>query len=253
MKILLCNDDGISSAGLLALYRSVSDLGEVFVVAPESGQSAVGHSVTLDRPISCRRVHVHESFWGYAVDGRPADCVKLALVELLPDRPDLLVSGINAGANVGINVLYSGTVAAAAEGALFGIPSVAVSLEMGQELDFEWAARIARKVLDRLLQSGMPPGALFNVNIPARRPGVPRGVRLARQSTMPMADRFRKSEDSGKVLYWLEGDFADCSDGPETDLHALRQGYVAVTPLKFDLTDETRLRELRSRHWPEQL
>jgi len=251
MRILLCNDDGIAAPGLLALHEAVRDLGEITVVAPSAGRSASGHAVTLGSPISCKRVHVHERFWGHSVGGSPADCVKLALAELMPSKPDLLISGINSGANVGINVLYSGTVAAAAEGALFGVPSVAVSLEFAEELDFDRAARIARKVIDALLANALDAGALVNINIPALRPGVPRGIRIARQSTIPMEDRFeRRDSGPGETIYVLSGGYGDRHDHPETDLHALREGYVAVTALKFDLTDTTGLQRLERVAWP---
>lgn len=233
------------------MHEAVRDLGEITVVAPSAGRSASGHAVTLGGPISCKRVHVHERFWGYSVGGSPADCVKLALAELMPLKPDLLISGINSGANVGINVLYSGTVAAAAEGALFGVPSVAVSLELVEELDFDRAAFIARKVIDALLAEGLGPGVLLNINIPALRSGVPKGVRITRQSTIPMEDRFeRRSDATSETIYVLSGAFGDKHDQPETDLHAIREGYVAISPLKFDLTDTTTLEVLEQITWP---
>jgi 5'-nucleotidase len=252
MKILLCNDDGITAPGLLALYQVVRDLGEVTVVAPSAAKSAMSHAVTVGIPITCQKMHVHEQFWGYSVAGSPADCVKLALGELMPQRPDLVLSGINFGANVGIDIFYSGTVAAAAEGAMFGVTSIAVSLEIVQEADFERAGRIARKVIDSLLAGGIRPASLVNVNIPALEAGVPKGVRLARQSTLTYEDRFeKKANGQGETLYILRGDRIDAGPGGETDLHALREGYVSVTPLQFDLTDQAGLPKLASVRWPE--
>ncbi len=252
MRILLCNDDGITAPGLTALYRAVRNLGEVTVVAPSAAKSAMSHAVTVGIPISCQKIHVHEEFWGYSVAGSPADCVKLALAELMPQRPDLVLSGINHGANAGIDIFYSGTVAAAAEGAMFGIAAVALSLEIVQEADFDRAGRIARKVIDSLLERGIRPASLTNVNIPALRPGVPRGVRLARQSTLTYEDRFeKKANGEGETLYLLTGTRLDIGRQTETDLHALRDGYVSVTPLQFDLTDHEGLPKLSDVPWPE--
>ncbi len=251
MRILLCNDDGITAPGLLALYKSVRDLGEVTVVAPAAAKSAMSHAVTVGIPITCQKIHVHEQFWGYSVAGSPADCVKLALAELMPDRPDLVLSGINHGANAGIDIFYSGTVAAAAEGAMFGIGSIAVSLEIVQEVDFDRAGRIARKVIDSLLARGIRPASLINVNIPALCQGVPKGVRLAKQSTLTYEDRFeKKMNGGGETLYMLVGGRMDIGRQPETDLHALREGYVSVTPLQFDLTDHAGLPRLADVPWP---
>lgn len=252
MKILLCNDDGITAPGLTALYRSVKSLGEVTVVAPSSAKSASSHAVTVGIPITCQRVRVQDEFSGYSVAGSPADCVKLALAELLPQRPDLVISGINFGANAGIDIFYSGTVAAAAEGALCGLPSLAVSLEIaGQPADFERAGRIARMVIDSILAWGLQPATLLNINIPALRPGVPKGVRIARQSTYFFEDRFENKGDSdSQTLYMLMGGRDETAQHPESDLHALREGYVSVTPLRFELTDYAALPGLAEIRWP---
>lgn len=261
MRILLTNDDGILAPGLAAMRRQLVTLGEVDVVAPATPQSAAAHAITVPGPIAVRHVRVGEAFEGYAVDGRPADCVKLALGPLLPHRPDLVVSGINDGANVAINVLYSGTVAAAAEGALFGVDAVAVSLERGESMDFDRAAQIARHVIERLVTA--PPGGdaatpargklsrrrgwLVNLNIPALRPGVPRGLRVVRQSTQPMQDTYSRHEaPDGRSYFWLEGAFDESAYESATDLHALCEGYVALTPLHFDLTNERLLEQMNA-------
>jgi 5'-nucleotidase len=250
VNILLTNDDGILAPGLAAMHRELVAVGEVSVVAPASPQSAAAHGITVGGPIAVRQVHVAEQFVGFAVEGRPADCVKLALSTLLDRRPDLVVSGINDGANVSINVLYSGTVAAAAEGALLGIPSVAVSLERGEEMDFERAAKIARTVIDRLNSVAGPDVPLINVNIPALRPGVPKGVRVVRQSTQLMQDRYiRHAGPDGRLYFWLEGEFEEATHQADTDLEALREGYVTLTPLHFDLTREDQLRRMCGRPW----
>ncbi len=257
MRILLTNDDGILAPGLAAMYRELAAIAEVSVVAPASPQSAAAHGITIHGPIAVRRVHVAEQYAGHAVEGRPADCVKIAITSLLDRRPDLVVSGINDGANVSINVLYSGTVAAAAEGALLGVPAVAVSLERGAEMDFDRAAKIARGVIERLVATAhLAPAAdaagtapLINMNIPALRPGVPRGVRVVRQSTQTMEDRYvRHTGPDGRLYFWLEGEFADTHEAA-SDLEALREGCVALTPLRFDLTHDERLVGMQRHAW----
>jgi 5'-nucleotidase len=251
VHILLTNDDGILAPGLAAMRRELCELGDVSVVAPESGQSGAGHAITVGDAVIASRVHVNEEFYGYSVVGRPADCVKVAVRELLADTPpDLVVSGINAGANIGINVLYSGTVAAAAEAAFYRLPAIAVSLEYRAELDFKGAARIARQVIASLITAGPRSGWLININIPALDGGPPRGIRVVRQSTQPMEEHFVKAKDPrGRTYFWLTGGFADQGE-PQTDLRAVSEGYVAVTPLRFDLTRDDELDTMRQWTWP---
>lgn len=249
--ILLTNDDGILAPGLAAMHAELCALGEVDVVAPSSGMSASGHSITIDYPVISQRLHVGGAFHGESVRGQPADCVKLAMKCLLRRTPDLVVSGINNGENVGIHVLYSGTVAAAAEGAMLGAPAIAVSLETGPEMDFARAAQLARGVIDQLLARGVRSGELYNVNIPALKPGWPRGVRVCRQSTLPIEDEFEvRTDPRGRQYYWLRGEFGEMRDEVDTDLHALREGYITVTPLHVDLTDRQKLVSMQSWAWP---
>jgi 5'-nucleotidase len=251
MRILLTNDDGILAPGIEALYRAVADLGEVDVVAPETPQSASGHAITVRSPMAVRRVHVNGVFWGWSVDGRPADCVKLALVELLPQRPDFVLSGINAGANTGINVLYSGTVAGAVEGAFFGIPAVAFSLELSDELNFPMAGRIARAVFERLVAARPAIKTCLNVNIPALDGGWPRGVRCCPQGTVAMEEHYvQQPTPEGHTLYWLDGRFPDRQVAPDSDQAAIRERYVTVTPLRFNMTDPEALPRLAELDWP---
>ena len=252
MQILLSNDDGILAPGILAMYNALAEGHTVDVVAPASVQSAAAHAITIRHPLICHRVHVGGRFHGTSVEGSPADCVKLAVHSLLPQRPDLVVSGINAGANVGIHVLYSGTVAAAAEGAILGLPAIAVSLEYSAEMDFDRAGAIARQVIDRIIERGLAPGHLYNVNIPALRAGWPRGVRVAPQSTLGLDEHFiQRADPNGRDYYWLSGEFGDSSGERDTDLCLLREGYVTVTPLQFDLTHVSRLSAMRDWPWPE--
>lgn len=251
MRILITNDDGIMAPGIEALYAAVADLGQVDVVAPETSQSAVGHAISVLTPMTVRRVHVNHVFHGWSVDGRPADCVKLAMIELLEQRPDFVLSGINAGVNTGINTLYSGTVAGAAEGAFFGIPSIAFSLRLSAELDFKRAGVVARRLFDTIVASKPPPGMCLNVNIPSLDSGWPRGVRVCPQSHVPMNDHYRKTSDGqGREIYWLDGKLPERDQCPDTDLEAVHDGYIAVTPLRFDLTDRERLPLLERFPWP---
>lgn len=252
MHILLTNDDGISAPGLAAMYRELTSLGQVTVAAPESAQSASAHAITINAPLMVQEVHVHNAFHGHAVSGRPVDCVKLALQELVQRPVDLLVSGINDGANVGINVLYSGTVAAAAEGAMLGIPSVAVSLERGEELDFARAARIAAALVRRMVERGLRPGMLLNVNIPNFGRGAPKDVRVVPQSVQVMDDHYVAHEGpDGVRQYWLQGKYGPVNRAEETDLRDLLDGHVTVTPLQFDLTAREAIGVLRGWDWPE--
>jgi 5'-nucleotidase len=251
MRLLLTNDDGILAPGLEALYQAVADLGPVEVVAPDDPQSGAGHAISVLKPLLVRRVHVNNVFHGWSVAGRPADCVKLAMIELLEERPDFVLSGINAGANAGVNVLYSGTIAGAIEGALFGVTAVAFSLELSDELDFHRAARVARAVLEHVIAAQPPPGTCLSVNIPALDKGWPRGVRCCPQAPVNWEEHYQKKTDGdGRAIYWLNGRLPDQVGGPDSDLAALRDGYVAVTPLRADLTDRQQLAQIGSWKWP---
>jgi 5'-nucleotidase len=251
MLILLTNDDGIQAPGIVAAYRGLAGLGDVQVVAPESVQSATGHGITLSAPLLTSRVTIENAFAGTAVDGRPADCVKLAVNQILPRRPDLVISGINSGANTGINVLYSGTVAAAVEAAFLGLPSIALSLYLRQDVptDFARAARWSRGVVQSLLESGLGGGQCVSVNLPALPPGrEPIGVRLVRQCTRPWIDTYdRRQDPRGRDYYWNSSVFKLGDTDADTDVAALRDGYITITPLQFDLTDHALLRRLQER------
>ena len=251
MRILLTNDDGILAPGIEALVRAVEDLGEVDVVAPETSQSAIGHAISVLTPMSVHRVHVNNAFHGWSVDGRPADCMKLAMIELLEQRPDFVISGINAGVNTGINVLYSGTVAGAVEAAFFGVPSMAISLELSDELDFTRAGKIARAVFQRYVAAQPAPGTCINVNIPALDDGWPHGARVCAQGTATMDDYYRKQTDEqGRTIYWLDGKMPEHDTSPDTDLAVVRERYVSINPLSFDMTHRGMLGEVAKWGWP---
>jgi 5'-nucleotidase len=255
MLILLTNDDGIYAPGLVALYREIRDLGEVHVVAPETVQSASGHGITLDTPLLTKRVTVEDAFTGIAVAGRPADCVKLAMAQLLPRTPDLVISGMNAGANVGINVIYSGTVAAAIEAAFLGAPSIAVSLHLHSDfqLNIETAAGHAREAIDKVIEVGMKPGQVISINLPASaQKAKPAGMKVVRQCTRPWVDTYEeRSDPRGRKYYWNSSVFTLGETEDDTDVAALRNGYITITPLQFDLTDHLMLRAWQEREWGE--
>jgi 5'-nucleotidase len=253
VRILLTNDDGVYAPGLRALRTELLSLGDVTVVAPATEQSAVGHSITLLTPLLVQEVRDEQNrFMGWAVEGRPADCVKLALLELLPEPPDVVVSGLNAGSNAGINVLYSGTVAAAIEGAFFRRVSIAVSLEYTrpQPLDFPRAAELARRVIEQILAHAPAPGTLFNVNIPSLEKGPVRGIRVLPQNVAAYLETFdRRRDPRGRIYFWSNPGFCCPEPHPDTDVTALEEGYITVTPLQFDLTRADLLREMSAWQW----
>jgi 5'-nucleotidase len=248
MLILLTNDDGIYAPGLVAMHRELSRIGEVYVVAPATEQSGVGHSITYLTPLIVKEMFNDgpngdpPTRWGWAVDGSPADCVKIGVAELCPGRPDLVVSGMNSGLNAGINVLYSGTVAAAIEGAFFGITSVAVSLEFGQHARLERAARVAREVIEHILKNKGPEPQLYNMNIPAAALSGAAEVVAVPMNVTRYGDNFEKRQDPwGRNYYWLRGGPAPLMPEHETDLSALAQGKITLTPLDYDLTRQATL------------
>jgi 5'-nucleotidase len=255
MRFLLTNDDGIYARGLNALCQELSQDAECIVVAPEIEQSAVGHAITISRPLMVRKARKNGNFLGYAVAGTPADCVKIGISELAGGPVDLVVSGINRGANVGINVLYSGTVSAATEAAIQGIPSMAVSLNARAEADFSYAARFARRMAAFILEHPLPHVAL-NVNVPAIPEEEIRGIVVVKQGRVRLTERFDKRVDPREnIYYWLTGEI-ECpvQEGEEeSDGAALKKGMITVTPICYDLTRYDLLDELQARvkgHFP---
>jgi 5'-nucleotidase len=251
MLILLTNDDGILAPGLLAMYRELKKLGDVVVVAPDTVQSATGHGITVATPILTNEVKVGDDFIGTSVGGRPADCVKLAISKLLPKAPDLVVSGINSGANVGINVIYSGTVAAAIEAAFLGLPAVAVSLYLrgDRPTDYARTASLALKTIRGILEAGLKPGEVASVNLPPLRPDEePTGTRVVRQCIRGWADTYEERRDPrGRLYFWNSSVFTLGNTEEDTDVAALRDGYITITPLQFDLTHYPMLRQWKDR------
>lgn len=246
MRILLSNDDGVYSPGLAALEQQLRHFGEVFVAAPATEQSGVGHSITYLTPLLCKSLKKDGRHWAWAVQGSPADCVKLAIVELCPWKPDLVVSGINSGLNAGINVLYSGTVAAAIEGAFFGITSIAVSLEHSEDPDTAAAAVVARNVIDGIVQQPESQGKLFNVNIPTRATEHPSQVKVVPMGLAQYGRYEKRSDPAGRNYYWAMWGQPQEPPPEETDLTQLSQGNVTVTPLDFDLTRYQLIESMRT-------
>lgn len=246
MRILLTNDDGIYAPGLAALERELVGLGDLTLVAPAVEQSGVGHSITFLSPLVVKDVFEGDRRRGWAVEGSPADCVKLGIFEFCSQRPDLVVSGINGGLNAGINVLYSGTVAAAIEGAFFGITSIAVSLEFNEHSDADRAARLAVGVIKDILARKGPERQLYNINIPTVALAQPKGIKVVPMGVERYGEHFEKRIDPrGRNYYWATSDPPPRPGTEETDLTALAAGYVTVSPLDFDLTRRDVLATMR--------
>jgi 5'-nucleotidase len=246
MQILLTNDDGIYAPGLAAMERALQRLGDVCVVAPAVEQSGVGHSITFLSPLMAKEVFDGDRRRGWAVEGSPADCVKLAVAEFCPKMPDLLVSGINGGLNVGINVLYSGTVAGATEGAVFGITSVAVSLEYDEHARFDRAAEMAVRLIEQILaQKDSAEHNLYNINIPTVAFERPTDVRVVPMATANWpADFDRRVDPKGRRYYWAMGTPAVPVAGELTDLEAWQKGFITLTPLRIDRTETKMLQRM---------
>lgn len=239
--ILVTNDDGITAPGLRALVKFMSAIGEVVVVAPDSPQSGMGHAITIDNTLYSKKVKINAEEGApleYSCSGTPADCVKLGLQEILDRRPDIVVSGINHGSNSSINVIYSGTMSAAIEAGIEGIPAIGFSLcDYSWNADFSGVANIAKKIVQEALKNGMPKGTVLNVNIPKTGGGQPKGIKICRQAKANWKEKFdKRSSPSGKEYYWLTGEFELLDKGEDTDVHALNNGFVSVVPTQFDLT-----------------
>jgi len=246
MRVLLTNDDGIHAPGLKALYQELKRDFQVHIVAPDSERSAVGHAITLTSPLRVQEVFKNGSFFGYGVKGTPADCVKIAVQELLEVAPDVILSGINLGANVGVNVLYSGTVSAATEGAFLGIPSAAISLDIRTNPDFRFAARFGIEIIRFIKEHGLRERTALNVNIPAVPPEKLEGVSFTRQGVARFREKFeRRIDPRGNVYYWLSGETPLEEGNPDADARALKQNWITITPISYDLTCEEELLRLR--------
>jgi 5'-nucleotidase len=246
--ILVSNDDGINAEGIYALVKELKKIADVTVVAPEKQMSAVGHAITVQYPLRVNPFYKNGEFFGYAVDGTPADAVKLAVRALLKDKKiDLLVSGINHGMNTSINIIYSGTVSAATEGTILGIPSFAISLATYEpNPDFSFAAKFAVKLAQFIFENGIPSGTLLNVNVPAVPENQIKGVLITRQGKAFWDDWFDLRKDpNGREYYWLTGKFVNYEEDINSDHTAVQNKYISITPIHFDLTDYEAIDKLK--------
>ena len=237
-SILISNDDGIYAPGIYALWEAMSEIGKTTVVAPNTEKSAVGHAITISDPIRIEEVKRSNGFKGYAVNGTPADSVKIAVKSIMKVKPDIIISGINAGANVGQSLLYSGTISAASEGTFLGIPSIAISLDALRDMDFSTSKVVAKKIVNKVLEHGMPNDTLLNVNIPKDVEGGIKGYQITHQGAIYFEDNFEKREDPrGRIYYWMTGDVKDTDIELESDGVAIKKGYVSITPLQLQMTN----------------
>ena len=247
--ILVTNDDGITAPGIRALISVMSEIGTVVVVAPDKPQSAMGHAITLNSTLFINKVSKENAeITEYSCSGTPVDCVKLAVNEILHRKPDLCVSGINHGSNSSINVIYSGTMSAAVEAGIEGIPAIGFSL-----LDYDWNADFdaikssIRKITLEVLEKGMPENVVFNVNFPKLKENEIKGIKICRQAKAIWMEKFDKRiTPQGKDYYWLTGEFVNQDKGEDTDEWALENGYISVVPVQFDLTAHHTIQQLNT-------
>ncbi|MBM3452852.1 MAG: 5'/3'-nucleotidase SurE [Bacteroidetes bacterium] len=246
-KILVTNDDGITSKGITSLIEVAKLFGDVLVVAPDKPQSATGHSITIHHPLRLNEFHGND-LPAYSCSGTPVDCVKLAIYEILNGKPDLLLSGINHGENTSTNVLYSGTMSAAVEGAMENIPSIGFSLaNFSADADFTAAKWAAKKIIEKALNKSIPENTCLNVNVPDISVSEIKGFKIVRQAHAFWADRFDKRMDQfGKPYYWLTGEFSNVDQHEDTDLAAMKDGYVSIVPTHFDMTAYSKIDEIKN-------
>ena len=247
MRILLSNDDGIYAEGLRALHRRFSETCSTIVVAPDRECSAISHAITLEMPIRSRNISLKNGDRAYAVSGTPADCIKLAMIELLEERPDLMISGINPGANTGIHINYSGTFAAAREAAFYGIPALAVSIMGKTPGYYDQAAEFVENLAKKVMMHGLPEGTLLNVNIPDLPLERIRGVRISNQNLEPFREKIEKRLDPRERPYYWHGVADQGSVGDSgSDVATIVKDYISITPIKCDMTDYISIQNLKS-------
>lgn len=247
-QILITNDDGISAKGIASLIEAARPFGDLHVLAPDKPQSGMGHAITLHDPIRLFKSALYPGTEAYACSGTPVDCVKLGIFELLGAKPDLILSGVNHGENSSTNVLYSGTMSAAIEGAMEGIPSFGFSLaDYAPDADFSASQHYIDILLRQFFEKGFEAGICLNVNIPKLPLSDIKGIQFCKQAHAYWSDRFEKRQDQyGRDYFWLTGEFADLDQRPDTDLHALKAGFVSVVPTHFDLTAYAHLNHFKS-------
>jgi 5'-nucleotidase len=247
-NILVCNDDGIYAPGIRSLIEEVQKLGNVTVVAPDSPQSGKGMAITLDSPLFYEYVTIFDDVKGYAVSGTPVDCIKLAVNQILDHKPDLIVSGINHGSNASINVIYSGTMSAALEGALEGIPAIGFSLlNHSINADFSASKVFVNKIVSQALKNEFPSNICLNVNIPDGDINTIKGMKVCRQARANWEEKFdERTNPFGRKYFWMTGIFKNYDENDDTDIWALENGYVSIVPIQQDLTSHQHLNTLKS-------
>ena len=246
--ILVVNDDGISSPGIIALADAMKEIGDVVVIAPDKPQSGVGHAITINATLRMYKTNFHNVKEEYSLSGTPVDCVKMATDKILSQKPDLCVSGINHGSNISVNVMYSGTMSAAIEGAIDGIPSAGFSLmDYSIDADFSTSKEIAKSVAKNILAHGLPKDICLNVNIPPLHLSEIKGIKVCRQAKANWKERFDERKDpSGNSYYWLTGEFINLEkEKKDTDVWAVRNNYVSVVPVQFDMTGYSALPSIK--------
>jgi 5'-nucleotidase len=246
LNILICNDDGIDAPGIYALVQEIKKIADVTVIAPDKQQSAVGHAITMNYPLRAVPFRKNNEFFGYAVEGTPADAIKLGVKFLMKTRPDMIISGINHGSNTAISIIYSGTVSAATEGTILGIPSIAVSLTTYKEPDFSYAVKFSARLALLVAERGLPEGTLLNVNVPPVPESQIRGVRITKQGRSKWDDTFEVRRDpANREYFWLTGDLEVTDREEDIDQIAVQNHYVSVTPIHYDLTDLEMLKTMQ--------
>jgi len=247
VNILITNDDGIHAPGLLHLKQALDTIGKTIVVAPDVERSAVGHAITLSDPLRVYEVEKEGKFFGYAVNGMPADCVKLGIKCLIPQKPDIVVSGINMGPNTATNIIYSGTVSAAAEAVIMGVPALALSLTSFHIPEFEFTSKLAVQLVQKVIENGLPEGTLLNVNVPPLKAKDIKGIVITKQGKGRFEEFFDKRVDpTNRVYYWLAGKKMRLDRGDDIDDVVVMQNKVSITPIRYELTDTDMLEKLRA-------
>ena len=247
--ILVTNDDGISAPGIRTLISAMNEIGDVVVVAPDSPQSAMGHAITINSTLHCNSIKIDDGPQiEYSCSGTPADCVKLGINEILDRKPDICVSGINHGSNSSINVIYSGTMSAAVEASVEGVPAIGFSL-----LDYNWNADFSQireyviKITKKAIKEGIPKGNALNVNFPKLKKEEIKGIKVCRQANAYWIEKFdKRTNHKGREYYWLTGEFINKDKGSDSDEWALENGYISIVPIKFDMTDHDNISKLRN-------
>ena len=239
MKILLTNDDGIYSEGIQILKRQLDNLASVVVIAPDRERSTIGHAMTLRKPLMIKEIKINGNFWGYSVNGTPTDCIIIGLLEIMKnERPDLIVSGINHGPNLGDDIIYSGTVSAAMEGAMRNVPSLAVSIAAFEDFKFESAALFIKNFISHLMKGNLPDNLILNINVPNLDYDRIEGIEITRHGKRVYQDELKILRDpQGTTHYWLGGDLPEGKIEPDTDFEAIHNHKVSITPLSLDLTN----------------